>query len=194
MRTQLALLLGLVGVRLPAVVRAQQLPWPVPYVIVGAGPSIALSRGPVGGRTTAAVDLKLSLPIRLACCGEVTVWSFYDDPAPVLIPELGWAHFTDQRELFQLGLGIGFGDYIRGLGIYMPRFLAGSVGGYRALGIRHGLGARFFMNAAHIEIAHQALLVAGVVWQHDIVLMISVTDPMHVIIRHIIYSLKGGRY
>lgn len=192
MRFLRALLLGLVFVSMPSVACAQSLAWPVPYLIGGLGPTFLIGRDKTQPRAALAVDLKLSLPIRLGA-GYGIVDSD-GSLSGVLVPELGVAYFTNNRALFQVGLGGGYGDYLRGFVIYQPRFLAGRVDNLAAVGIRHGFSACFFFNGFHVEVAHQAIYVLNGAWQHDVLLMFSMADPLSLLIHHIYHSLKGRTY
>lgn len=192
MRILSALLLALVSVGMAKGARAQSLAWPAPYLMTGLGPTFLVGRDEMQPRTALAVDLKLSLPIRLGA-GD----GLLDTDASlsgVLIPELGVAYFTNGRAFFQTGLGAGWGNYLRGFVIYQPRFLAGKVDNLAAVGIRHGVSARFLFNGIHIEVARQAVYVLNGAWQHDILLMFSVLDPGSALFHHIYLALKGKSY
>ncbi|MBZ5713362.1 hypothetical protein [Nannocystis pusilla] len=127
----------------------------------------------LGARLGVGVDGRLAGPMPARAAFALDVLAIGRIPASrrhprfTLFPELGFSLGAGARDtrgyLFNAGLGLGGTD--KGVGIaVVPRFVAGSYSGQRALGVRAGLLVeKINPNGGGLELAYQALFLPGAV-------------------------------
>lgn len=146
---------------------------------------------PLPGEPRLAMDLRLSAPAVLPhASSTVTPAEMKESNNVVLLPEVGYGYQRGERHLFLAGLGVGVGSYWRGFGAYLPRLVVGKDNQDLALGLRHGVAARLLRETFAVELAHQALHTRGA-WQHDILVMFGIVDPVNLLGNAGAYLFKG---
>lgn len=147
---------------------------------------------PLPGEPRLAMDLRLSVPVIFSHTpGIVRPAEMKESNNVVLLPEVGYGYQRGERHLFLAGLGVGVGSYWRGFGAYLPRLVAGKDSHDLALGLRHGLAARLLRETFSVELAHQALHTRGA-WQHDLLVMFGIVDPVNFLASGIHYLFEGA--